>query len=54
MALGENLRRLRKEKGWTQHELAERAGIKLTHISTLEKVESDPQAFDNHQADWRS
>ena len=43
MALGENLRRLRKEKGWTQHELAERAGIKLTHISTLEKVESDPK-----------
>lgn len=43
MALGDNLRALRKEKGWTQQELAETAGIKLTHISTLEKKDSDPK-----------
>lgn len=43
MSLGENLKALRKKKGWTQQELAERAGIKLTHISTLEKSDSDPK-----------
>lgn len=43
MSLGENLKALRKKKGWTQQQLAEVAGIKLTHISTLEKNDSDPK-----------
>jgi len=43
MSLGENLKALRKKKGWTQQQLAEAAGIKLTHISTLEKNDSDPK-----------
>lgn len=43
MFIGKNLRVLRKKKGWTQQELANRSGIKLTHISTLESSESDPK-----------
>lgn len=43
MGIGENLRRLRGAKGWTQHELARRAGIKLAHISTLEKPDANPK-----------
>lgn len=43
MSLGVNLKRMRKAKGWTQQELAERATIKLTHISTLEKDQGDPK-----------
>lgn len=43
MSLGDNLRALRKKKGWTQQELAIRTGIKLAHISTLEGQDSDPK-----------
>lgn len=43
MSLGDNLRVLRKKKGWTQQELATKTGIKLAHISTLEGQESDPK-----------
>lgn len=43
MSLGDNLRLLRRKKGWTQQELATRTGIKLAHISTLETKEADPK-----------
>ena len=43
MAIGENLKRLRKEKGYTQAKLAELSDIKLGHISKLERDESDPK-----------
>lgn len=43
MALGENLKRLRREKGLTLHELSAKSGIKMTHIATLEKNKSDPK-----------
>lgn len=43
MALGDNLKRLRKERGLTQGELSELCGIKLAHISKLERSESDPK-----------
>ncbi len=43
MALGDNLKRLRRDKQWTQGELAERSGIKVGHISKLERNESDPK-----------
>ena len=41
--LGDNLKALRKERRWTQGELAEKSGIKLGHISKLERNESDPK-----------
>ena len=43
MAIGDNLKRLRKEKGYTQAKLAELSDIKLGHISKLERNESDPK-----------
>lgn len=43
MSFGENLRRLRRDKGFTQGDVAEKMGIKTTHISTLEKDKGDPK-----------
>lgn len=43
MSFGENLKRLRRDKGWTQGELAKTAGIKITHIPNLENNKSDPK-----------
>ena len=42
MAFGENLRRLRQDRGWTQGDLALKSGVKLNHISRLEKDSHDP------------
>ncbi|OON74409.1 helix-turn-helix domain-containing protein [Streptomyces tsukubensis] len=35
-AFGARLRRLREERGWTQHEMAERTGYSAPHISGVE------------------
>jgi len=43
MALGENIRRLRRDKHWTQGELADKSGVKVGHISKLERNEADPK-----------
>lgn len=43
MSLGSNLKRLRKDKGWTQGDLAKIAGIRLGHISKIERDETDPK-----------
>jgi transcriptional regulator with XRE-family HTH domain len=43
MSLAENIRRLRKDKGWTQLELAEYTGLRVAHISELEKGKGDPK-----------
>ena len=43
MSFGDNLKRLRRVKGWTQGQLAEAAGLKLSHIPKLEKQDSDPK-----------
>jgi transcriptional regulator with XRE-family HTH domain len=43
MALGENIRRMRRDKQWTQGKLAEVSGIKISHISKLERNSSDPK-----------
>lgn len=37
--LARNMRRLRKEKGWSQEELAHRAGIHRTYLSGVERSE---------------
>lgn len=42
LALGQNIRRLRQDKGWSQGKLSELTGIKMGHISTLEKGEGNP------------
>lgn len=41
-ALGLNIRRLRKERGYTQEVLAERADIDVRHLQRVEAGEPDP------------
>lgn len=43
MTFGEKVRRLRKEKGWTQAELAKLSGLSLRTIISYEKGESYKQ-----------
>lgn len=40
--LARNLRRLRHEKGWSQEEFADQAGIHRTYISDLERSARNP------------
>lgn len=40
--LAANLRRLRNEKGWSQEEFADRAGIHRTYVSDLERGARNP------------
>ena len=37
--LGANLRRLRLDRGWSQEELAHRAGLHRTYISSVERAQ---------------
>lgn len=43
MSFGENLKRLRRDKGWTQLQLAKAADLKITHIPKLENDGADPK-----------
>lgn len=43
MPIGENLKRLRRDKGWTQSELAKSCGIRLGQISKIERNDTDPK-----------
>lgn len=40
--LGRNVQRLRKEKGWSQEDYADRAGIHRTYISDIERGARNP------------
>ncbi len=40
--LGENVRRIRKERGLSQEELAFRAGMKRSYVSDLERGTRNP------------
>jgi transcriptional regulator with XRE-family HTH domain len=42
MPLGDKIRHLRRERGWTQAQLSERAGVKVNQISKLEQDDADP------------
>ena len=44
MHLGEKLKSLRKEKDWTQPQLAEAIGIEQSYLSKLENGKSIPSA----------
>jgi transcriptional regulator with XRE-family HTH domain len=43
MSFGDNLKRLRRDKGWTQGQLADAADLKVGHIPKLEASNSDPK-----------
>jgi len=40
--LGSYIRRLRREKGWSQEQFADEAGIHRTYISDLERGSRNP------------
>ena len=40
--VGDNCARLRKERGWTQEELAERSGLSQQYLSDLERGKRNP------------
>ena len=40
--LGLNLQRLRRAKGWSQEELADRAGVHRTYVSGVERGQRNP------------
>jgi transcriptional regulator with XRE-family HTH domain len=40
--LGLNVRRLRQEKGWSQEDYADRAGIHRTYVSDIERGARNP------------
>jgi transcriptional regulator with XRE-family HTH domain len=42
MGLADNLKRLRKKRGWSQTQLAERIGSHLSHINRLETGKYNP------------
>lgn len=48
MTIGENIRRIRTEAGFTQTEVAERAGISQAYLS---QIEGDLRSMDVKQAD---
>lgn len=39
---GKHLRKLREEKGWTQEELADKAGMHFTYIGQIERGTRNP------------
>tara|TARA_R110002124_G_C8930474_1_gene511950 strand:+ start:960 stop:1313 length:354 start_codon:yes stop_codon:yes gene_type:complete len=43
MSLGANLKRLRQDKGWTQGDLSKASGVKLGHVSRIERDDTDPK-----------
>jgi transcriptional regulator with XRE-family HTH domain len=40
--LGRNVRRLRAERGWSQEDYADRAGIHRTYVSDIERGRRNP------------
>lgn len=42
MKLHEKIKKLRKEKGWSQNELSDKIGVHTTHFSRLERGKFQP------------
>lgn len=40
--VGANVKRLREQKGWSQEELADRAGLHRTYVSGIERGTRNP------------
>lgn len=48
MSIGANLKRLRRDKKFTQGELADKCGIRLGQISKIERDDTDPKLSTIH------
>lgn len=42
MVIGRNVRRLRKERSWSQEELAQEANVAMRYVSGIERGEENP------------
>lgn len=40
--LAANMKRLRKERGWSQEDMAEKAGLDRTYVSGIERQKKNP------------
>ncbi|MBL8517307.1 MAG: helix-turn-helix transcriptional regulator [Betaproteobacteria bacterium] len=40
--IARNMKRLRKERGWSQEELSAQSGIHRTYVSTMERKQRNP------------
>ena len=47
--VGDNCALLRREKGWTQEELAERSGLSQQYLSDLERGKRNPTIVTIHE-----
>jgi transcriptional regulator with XRE-family HTH domain len=47
--VGDNCARIRKERGWTQEELAERSGLTQQYLSDLERGKRNPTIVTIHE-----
>lgn len=47
--VGDNCARLRKARGWTQEELAERSGLSQQYLSDLERAKRNPTIVTIHE-----
>ena len=47
--VGDNCAKLRKERGWTQEELAERSGLTQQYLSDLERGKRNPTIVTIHE-----
>ena len=52
-AFGENLRKIRIEKGYTQEDLSHKSDLQLTQIGRIERGEmAPPQQYRNRYPGW--
>ena len=53
MRMAANIRRTRKELGWSQETLAYQAGLHSTEISRLERGMREPRLGDGSEGRWK-
>jgi transcriptional regulator with XRE-family HTH domain len=49
VTFGQHLRKLRLEKGWTQEDLADKAGMHFTYIGQIERGLRNPSLINLHK-----
>ena len=49
VVFGKHLRKLRENRGWTQEELADRAGMHFTYVGQIERGVRNPSLVNLHK-----